>query len=57
MAKQNKRAFLPLDDEEKELMASIENDEWQPISDIETEKSKAKDAARYTLKKDRRIQK
>ena len=51
MAKQNERAFQPLDDEEKELMASIESDAWQPVSNFDTEKQKAIDAARHTLKK------
>ena len=55
MAKLSKRAFQPMDDEEKELMASIEADEWQSVQDFDAEKEKAMEAARNTLKKDKRI--
>ena len=50
MDKQNK--FQPLDDEEKELMASIESDTWEPVSNFDEEKQKAIEAARRTLEKD-----
>ncbi len=53
MDKQNK--FQPLDDEEKELMASIESDTWQPVPNFDEEKQKAIEAARRTLKKDKHI--
>ncbi len=55
MKKLNKGAFKPIDQEEKDLMASIERDEWQPVNNIEQEKEKAIAAARNTLKKDKRI--
>ncbi len=55
MIKLTKRAFQPLDDEEKELMATIETDGWQPVQNLEAEKQKAVKAARHTLKKDKRI--
>lgn len=55
MAKKNKRAFQPLDDEEKELMASIETDDWHPVQNFDREKKTAMTAARQTLKKDKRI--
>lgn len=48
-------AFEPLDQEEKELMESIERDEWQQIDNFDQEKKKAVAAARNTLKKDKRI--
>lgn len=51
----DKKAFDPQDEEEAALMESIEQDAWQPIEDSEQEMSKAVDAARATLKKDRRI--
>ena len=54
MKKNNSRIFEPLDQEEKELMESIERDEWQPVDNIEEEKEKAVAAARNTLKKDKR---
>ncbi len=55
MNKLTKRAFQPLDDDEKELMASIETDEWQPVQNFKAEKKKAITSARQTLKKNKRI--
>jgi predicted DNA binding CopG/RHH family protein len=55
MKKINKKTLTPIDDEEKELMASIENDEWMPVKNMAPEKEKAVIAARNTLKKDKRI--
>ena len=55
MEKISKKAFKPIDQEEKDLMNSIENDEWQPVKNIDQEKEKAVAAARNTLKKDKRI--
>ncbi len=40
MAKITKKAFEPIDQEEKILMESIERDEWQPVKNFETEKKK-----------------
>ena len=55
MKKLNKKILNPIDDDEKELMESIENDEWTPIKNMAPEKEKAVIAARNTLKKDKRI--
>ncbi|MCP4020837.1 MAG: antitoxin [Desulfobacteraceae bacterium] len=55
MKKTNEKAFEPIDPEEKELMESIEKNEWQPVKNFEQEKEKAITAARNTLKKDKRI--
>ena len=55
MKKIGKKAFEPIDQEEKELMESIERDEWQPVKNIDQEKQKAIAAARNTLRKDKRI--
>ena len=55
MKKISKKAFKPIDQEEKDLMESIERDEWQPVKKINQEKNKAITAARNTLKKDKRI--
>jgi len=55
MKKLSKKAFKPIDQEEKDLMESIERDEWQPVENINHEKKKAIAAARNTLKKDKRI--
>ena len=51
----NKKRFDPLDNEERELMESIEHDEWRPVKNTQQEKDKAMMAARNTLKKDKRI--
>ena len=51
----SKKAFKPIDQEEKDLMESIERDEWHPVKNIVQEKKKAIAAARNTLKKDKRI--
>ncbi len=55
MKKISKKSFEPIDPEEKELMESIENDEWEPVKNIGNEKEKVMSAARNTLKKDKRI--
>ena len=46
-----KKAFKPIAQEEKDLMESIERDEWQPVKKNVREKEKAIAAARNTLKK------
>lgn len=55
MNKINKKAFEPIDKEERDLMESIESDEWRPVKNIKQEKENAMAAARNTLKKDKRI--
>ena len=55
MEKPDKKAFKPLDQEEKELMESIERDEWQSVKNVDQEKNEAIQAARKTLKKEKRI--
>ncbi len=55
MKKTRKKAFKPIDQEEKDLMESIERDEWQPVKKFDQEKEKAIAAARNTLKKEKRI--
>jgi predicted DNA binding CopG/RHH family protein len=55
MNKFNDNAFDPIDLEEKDLMESIKRDEWQPVKDFDQENKKAVEAARNTLKKDKRI--
>ncbi len=51
----SKKAFKPIDREEEGLMELIERDEWQPVKNIDQEREKAIEAARNTLKKDKRI--
>ena len=55
MKRTDAKAFMPLDQEEKELMESLENDEWKTVENFLEEKSALHAAARNTLKKDRRI--
>lgn len=55
MKKLNRKAFEPLDKEESDLMKSLENDEWQSVKNLKQQKKTAVDAARNTLKKDKRI--
>lgn len=50
-----KETFKPIDQEEKDLMESIERDEWQSVKNFDQEKNKAIEAARNTLKKNKRI--
>ena len=55
MRKLTEKAFMPLDQYEKELMESIENDEWVPVKDLKKSKEEAVIAARNTLRKNKRI--
>ena len=55
MKKITKKVFKPIDQEERDLMESIERDDWQPVNNFEKEREKAIAAARNTLKKDKRI--
>ena len=55
MKKLSRKAFEPLNQEEKDLMESIEREEWRSVKNIKQEKEKAIAAARNTLKKDKRI--
>ncbi|MCX6583993.1 MAG: hypothetical protein NT166_27785 [Candidatus Aminicenantes bacterium] len=51
MSRFTKKNFQPLDQEEKDLMESIEKGEWQPVKNLEREKKAAIQAARNPLKK------
>lgn len=55
MSKLSKKAFRPIDKEEKDLMDSIEREEWHSVKNFNQEKDKAIQAAKNTLKKDKRI--
>lgn len=41
MNKINEKVFKPIDPEEKDLMESIERDEWRPVKDFDRERKKA----------------
>jgi predicted DNA binding CopG/RHH family protein len=55
MKRKNDKQYLPLDEEEKELIRSIENDEW--VESVETAKQKklAREYAEATIRKDKRM--
>lgn len=55
MSRFKKKAFEPIDNDEKELFESLENGEWELVKNLKEEKIKAIKAARNTLKKDKRI--
>ena len=55
MNKIGEKAFKPIDKEESDLMKSLENNEWRPVKDFKKQKDKVIEAARNTLKKDKRI--
>jgi len=44
-----------LDSEEKELLESYDRDEWQSVSDIESESDRYRRYASTTFKKDKRV--
>ncbi len=55
MKRFNKKNFAPIDEEEKNIMLSLENEEWQLVDNIDEEKEKAVLSAKNTIKKDKRI--
>jgi predicted DNA binding CopG/RHH family protein len=55
MKKLDKKAFEAIDNEESDLMKSIEGEQWRPVKDFKKQKVKAVAAAQNTLKKDKRI--
>ncbi|MBN1363429.1 MAG: hypothetical protein JW976_01355 [Syntrophaceae bacterium] len=55
MKKIKTKLFDPIDEEERELMKSIEEGEWKPVKNMNREKEKGIVSARNTLKKDKRI--
>ncbi|MBA2657163.1 MAG: hypothetical protein H0U70_09325 [Tatlockia sp.] len=55
MMKRHKLSNIKLDNEEKELLESIEEGEWQSIDALETETHVAKRAAENYLRKEERI--
>ena len=44
-----------LDKAEKELLKTYENDEWVSVRDVESQKSNYKEAAQYTMQKNKKI--
>jgi hypothetical protein len=46
-----KNSLMYLDDEEKDLMESVDWGEWKQVDNVEEEKNKAVDVAKATLLK------
>ena len=46
---------MKLQKEEKELLNSVENDEWKTIPDFQKETKRYQDYAKATFKKDKRV--
>ena len=46
----NKNIHLPIDDDEQDLMSSLENGEWKEVSDIEKYRNEAIRYADSTIK-------
>lgn len=44
-----------IDQEEKELLESFERGEWVPIPNVEAEKKRYQEAAKRSMKKERRV--
>ena len=44
-----------LDKKEQELLESYEKEEWSSVENLEFEKSRYQETARYTMKKNKRI--
>ena len=49
------KQYLPLDEEERELIRSIENNEWVESKDAIKQKKLAKEYAEATIRKDKRM--
>ena len=47
--------FDYIDDDEREIIESLEADEWFPVVDAESHKAEATEIARSTMRKDRRM--
>jgi predicted DNA binding CopG/RHH family protein len=55
MKRNEAKQYLPLDEEEKELIRSIEKDEWAESRDTAKQKRLAKGYAEATIRKDKRM--
>ena len=51
----NKKGFEPIDDEEKNLIDSIEQGEWKSADEVDSHKSRARTFAEATMRKDKRM--
>jgi len=47
--------YQPIDEEERDLLKSTENDEWITVRDIDKQKRQAREYAEATIRKDKRM--
>ena len=55
MKRTDSRMYHPIDEEEKDLLKSTENDEWITVRDIDKQKRQAREYAEATIRKDKRM--
>jgi predicted DNA binding CopG/RHH family protein len=55
MKRNDDKQYMPLDEEEKELIRSIENEEWVDSRESAKQKKLAKEYAEATIRKDKRM--
>jgi predicted DNA binding CopG/RHH family protein len=55
MSKSENRIYEPIDEEEKDLIRSMEDDEWAEDEDTDWQKRKAQEYAEATIRKDKRM--
>ena len=54
MRETDDRQFEYLDEAERDLIESVENDEWKPVEDVDEAKKQARGQALGTLHRDER---
>ena len=55
MKRTDSRMYQPIDEEERDLLRSTENDEWIEVRDIDKQKRQAREFAEATIRKDKRM--
>ena len=55
MKRTDNRMYQPVDEEERDLLRSTENDEWIEVRDVEKQKRQAREYAEATIRKDKRM--
>jgi predicted DNA binding CopG/RHH family protein len=55
MKRTDSRMYQPIDEEERELLMSTQNDEWITVTDIDKQKRQAQEYAEATIRKDKRM--
>ena len=55
MKRTDNRMYQPIDQEERDLLRSTQNDEWIEARDIDKQKRQAREYAEATIRKDKRM--